>query len=116
MSVTLTDAQTLLAFKAGRATRRAGTNFVDASPTKGAIILSNSEDGLLRFVWKDRTTGNVEEDLILFPGDATFEKVSQAPGGRVYVLKFESSNQRHFFWLQVIFCAFIQSIVCDADG
>ncbi|KIJ14994.1 hypothetical protein PAXINDRAFT_99784 [Paxillus involutus ATCC 200175] len=100
MSVTLTDAQTLLAFKAGRSTRRAGTNFVDASPTKGAVILSNSEDGLLRFVWKERTTGNVEEDLILFPGDATFEKVSQAPGGRTYVLKFESSNQRHFFWLQ----------------
>ncbi|KAF8840603.1 adhesion regulating molecule [Paxillus ammoniavirescens] len=96
MSVTLTDAQTLLAFKAGRSTRRAGTSFVDASPTKGAIILSNSEDGLLRFVWKERTTGNVEEDLILFPGDATFEKVPQAPGGRTYVLKFESSNQRHF--------------------
>ncbi|KAF9233306.1 adhesion regulating molecule [Melanogaster broomeanus] len=96
MSVSLTDARTLLAFKAGRSFRRGSTNFVDASPTKGAIMLSNSEDSLLRFVWKERTTGNIEEDLILFPGDATFEKVSQAPGGRTYVLKFESSDQKHF--------------------
>ncbi|KAF9219166.1 adhesion regulating molecule [Gyrodon lividus] len=100
MSVTLTDAQTLLAFKAGRSIRRTGTDFVDAFPTKGAVTLSNSDDGLLHFVWKERTTGNVGEDLILFPGDATFEKVSQAPGGRTYVLKFESSDQRHFFWMQ----------------
>ncbi|KAH7885037.1 adhesion regulating molecule [Phlebopus sp. FC_14] len=101
MSVALTDAQTLLAFKAGRSFRRAGTNFVDASPTKGAVMLSNAEDGLLHFVWKERATGEVGEDLILLPGDATFEKVSQAgPHARTYVLKFESSNQRHFFWMQ----------------
>ncbi|TFY80216.1 hypothetical protein EWM64_g3800 [Hericium alpestre] len=39
------------------------------------------------------------KDLILFPTDATFVRVPQAEG-RVYVLKFSSSNQRHFFWLQ----------------
>lgn len=96
MSVALTDNQTLLAFKAGRSLRRDGSNFVDANPTKGAIVLSNSEDGLLRFMWKERATGSLGEDLILFPGDATFEKVEQAPGGRTYVLRFESSDQRHF--------------------
>jgi len=89
----------LLAFKAGRCTRREGTNFVDALPAKGTISL-RSEDGLLHFRWQDRTTGNVEEDLILFPQDASFSKVTQAAGGRVYVLKFSSSNQRHFFWMQ----------------
>ncbi|KAG6830700.1 hypothetical protein H0H92_015176 [Tricholoma furcatifolium] len=87
---------TLLAFKAGRAYRRPGTNFVDAQPEKGAIHLMNSDDGLLHFMWKNRTTGNVEEDLILFPSDATFVKVPQATNGRVYVLKFSSSDQRHF--------------------
>ncbi|RDB17911.1 hypothetical protein Hypma_000888 [Hypsizygus marmoreus] len=92
--------ETLLAFKAGRAFRREGTNFVDPSPDKGAIVVSNGDDGLLHFAWKNRTTGEVEEDLILFPSDASFVKVSQAPSSRVYVLKFSSSNQRHFFWLQ----------------
>ncbi|KAG6917461.1 hypothetical protein DXG01_002438 [Tephrocybe rancida] len=88
--------ETLLAFKAGRAYRRPGTNFVDARPEKGAIVLTNGDDGLLHFIWKNRTTGNVEEDLILFPSDATFVKVPQAGSGRVYVLKFSSSDQRHF--------------------
>lgn len=96
MSVVLTDSQTLLAFKAGRSFRRDGTNSVHANPTKGAIVLSNSDDGLLRFMWKDRATGSLGEDLMLFPGDAVFEKVERAPGGRTYVLRFESSDQRHF--------------------
>ena len=87
--------ETLLAFKAGRALRREGTNFVDPSPIKGAVLLVRGDDELLHFIWKNRTTNNVEEDLILFPGDASFVKVGQA-GGRVYVLKFSSSDQRHF--------------------
>ncbi|EPQ54619.1 adhesion regulating molecule [Gloeophyllum trabeum ATCC 11539] len=87
---------TILAFKAGRAFRREGTNFVDHSPEKGAIILQKGEDELLHFIWKNRSTGELEEDLILFPGDASFVKIPQAPGGRTYVLKFSSSNQRHF--------------------
>jgi len=89
-----------IAFKAGRAFRRDGTNFVDADPTKGAIILQNGEDGLLHFTWKNRSTNEVEEDLILFPSDAVFVKVNQSAWGRTYVLKFTSSNQRHFFWMQ----------------
>lgn len=90
----------LLAFKAGRAIRREGTNFVDPNPTKGAIILQNGDDGLLHFIWKNRSTNEVEEDLILFPSDATFVKVLESSWGRTYVLKFSSSNQRHFFWMQ----------------
>ncbi|KAI0354996.1 adhesion regulating molecule [Trametes cingulata] len=93
-------AETRLAFKAGRAFRRGNTNFVDADPTKGAILLQNGEDGLLHFIWKNRSTNEIDEDLILFPGDATFAKVEQSAWGRTYVLKFSSSNQRHFFWMQ----------------
>jgi hypothetical protein len=55
----------LLGFKAGRAFRREGTNFVDPDPTKGAILLSNGEDGLLHFIWKNRTTNEVEEVSML---------------------------------------------------
>jgi len=54
-------AEHLLAFKAGRAFRREGTNYVDANPTKGAIILASGEDGLLHFIWKNRTTNEFEE-------------------------------------------------------
>ncbi|KAI0770271.1 proteasome complex subunit Rpn13 ubiquitin receptor-domain-containing protein [Fomes fomentarius] len=93
-------AETRLAFKAGRAFRRDNTNFVDPDPTKGAILIQNGEDTLLHFIWKNRSNSEVEEDLILFPGDATFAKVEQSAWGRTYVLKFSSSNQRHFFWLQ----------------
>lgn len=96
MSIAFTDSRTMMAFKAGRAFRRPGTNFVDASPVKGAIVLSKDETFLVHFMWKDRTTGEVGEDLILFPGDAKFEKVSQSSWGRTYVLKFESSDQKHF--------------------
>ncbi|KAJ6619479.1 proteasome complex subunit Rpn13 ubiquitin receptor-domain-containing protein [Mycena sp. CBHHK59/15] len=88
-------ADILLAFKAGRAFRREGSNTVQPSPVKGAIILTAGDDGLFHFTWKNRTTGVVDEDLILFPSDASFLKVPQS-SGRMYVLKFSSSNQRHF--------------------
>lgn len=57
-----------IAFKAGRCFRRENTNFVDADPTKGAIILQNGEDGLLHFMWKNRSTSNVEEVRVLGSG------------------------------------------------
>ncbi len=50
-----------IAFKAGRAFRRETTNFVDADPTKGAVILQNGEDGLLHFIWRNRATNDDEE-------------------------------------------------------
>jgi len=97
--MSIPNSEVLLAFKAGRAFRREGTNSVEPSPTKGAIYLTNGDDGLLHFIWMNRTTNTIEEDLILFPFDPSFVKVAQT-AGRVYVLKFSSSNQRHFFWMQ----------------
>lgn len=114
----------LLAFKAGRAFRRDGSNVVEPNPTKGAVILTNAEDGLLHFTWRNRETNEVEEvcstdaasslslsepwrnqDLILFPSDAAFVKVT----GRTYVLKFSSSNQRHFVCALMALRPFIYS-------
>jgi len=97
--MSIPNAEILLAFKAGRAFRREDSNVVEPSPTKGAVYLTNGDDGLLHFIWRNRITNTIEEDLILFPFDASFVKVSQS-SGRVYVLKFSSSNQRHFFWMQ----------------
>lgn len=55
---------------------------------------------LTHFCWKDRTTGTVEDDLIVFPDDCEFKKVDQCKDGRVYMLKFKSSNRKLFFWVQ----------------
>lgn len=58
---------TLLAFKAGRAFRRDGTNWVDPVSTKGAVMITNGDDGLLHFMWKNRVTNDVEE--VRIPGE-----------------------------------------------
>ena len=55
-------------------------------------------DDLMHFCWKDRTSNAVVEDLIIFPDEAELIPVPQAT--RVYVLKFKSSSQRVFFWIQ----------------
>jgi len=87
----------LVQFRAGRCERRAGTNWVDPSPAKGLVSLE-VEDGLLHFQYKDLESNSTVDDLILFPGDATFSPVS--PSSRVYVLRFTSSSARHFYWMQ----------------
>jgi hypothetical protein len=67
---------------------------------KGLVFVYSAEDGLIHFCWKDRTTGNVEDDLIIFPDDCEFKRVDQCKTGRVYILKFKSSGRKLFFWLQ----------------
>ncbi|OTF74139.1 proteasomal ubiquitin receptor ADRM1-like protein, partial [Euroglyphus maynei] len=54
----------------------------------------------MHFCWKDRTSGQLEDDLIMFPDDAEFLKVPQCTTGRVFVLKFKTSSRRLFFWSQ----------------
>ncbi|KAF8527526.1 adhesion regulating molecule [Hysterangium stoloniferum] len=90
----------IVSFKAGRLQRRENTDWVDPSPVKGTLQLLVADDGLLHFQWLNRASDTVEDDLIIFPSEATFEKVAQSAGGRTFVLKFTSSNQRHFYWLQ----------------
>ena len=55
---------------------------------------------MTHFCWKDRTTGTIEDDLIIFPDDCEFKKVEQCKDGRVFLLRFKSSNRKLFFWLQ----------------
>ncbi|KAJ2155906.1 hypothetical protein GGF46_005528 [Coemansia sp. RSA 552] len=96
----------LAEFKAGRLFRDGDTNWVRPDSRRGLCYVKKEDDGLMRFCWKERQTGaQVEEELIVLPGDVYLEKVQQATG-RVYVLKFRSSSQRLFFWMQE----------ADADG
>ncbi|KAI8826564.1 adhesion regulating molecule [Fimicolochytrium jonesii] len=90
-------AEGLVSFRAGKCTRE-GTR-VTPEARKGLLYMNQGDDGLMHLYWKDRRTGAIEDDLIIFPEEADFLKVTQSEG-RVYVLKFKSSSQRLFFWLQ----------------
>ncbi|POY75488.1 putative ADP-specific phosphofructokinase [Rhodotorula taiwanensis] len=86
----------LMQFRAGRAFRQGETNTVVPEAGRGLVYLQE-EDGLLHFCYKNLETNQVDEDLIIFPGDASF---ANATPDRVHVLRFNSSSARHFFWHQ----------------
>lgn len=75
-------------------------NVVTPDKRKGMVYIQQSDDSLIHFCWKDRTTGNVDDDLIIFPDDCEFKKVNQCTTGRVFVLKFKAGSKRLFFWMQ----------------
>mmetsp|Transcript_19428 Transcript_19428/g.33419 ORF Transcript_19428/g.33419 Transcript_19428/m.33419 type:complete len:285 (+) Transcript_19428:41-895(+) len=70
-----------------------------ADITPGEILVGEGEDGLVHFRWINRGTGDIEEDFIVFPGDAVFHKLKQTED-RVYSLKFQSTGKRTFYWMQ----------------
>ncbi|EPS42555.1 hypothetical protein H072_3488 [Dactylellina haptotyla CBS 200.50] len=102
--------ETLIKVKAGRC-------FPDSSNSRRLVpsdvpgeiqIVLSRDDELLHFKWVPRSghsDDGEEFDLLLFPGDASFVPYLNTTGapsdGRVSVLKFLSSDQRHFFWYQV---------------
>ncbi|KAK7952477.1 uncharacterized protein PG986_008205 [Apiospora aurea] len=82
---------------------------VTAKPEPGYVYLY-SEDDLIHFCWRKRSdpVDNPELDLVMVPTDGHFvphesdkqTHASSKTNGRVFVLKFMSSSQRHIFWLQ----------------
>ncbi|KAL0268198.1 UNVERIFIED_CONTAM: hypothetical protein PYX00_010228 [Menopon gallinae] len=92
------QSKNLVEFKAGKMVMKG--KMVHPDKRKGLLYVYQSDDSLMHFCWKDRTTGTVEDDLIIFPDDCEFKRVEQCTTGRVYVLKFKSSSRKFFFWLQ----------------
>ncbi|KAK4884350.1 hypothetical protein RN001_000621 [Aquatica leii] len=88
----------LIEMRAGKMNQKGRMVYPDKR--KGLLYLYQSEDSLMHFCWQDRTTGIVEDDLIIFPDDCEYIKVPQCTTGRAYLLKFKSSSRRFFFWLQ----------------
>uniref|UniRef100_A0A5B6YG63 Putative 26S proteasome regulatory subunit RPN13-like isoform X1 n=1 Tax=Davidia involucrata TaxID=16924 RepID=A0A5B6YG63_DAVIN len=83
---------------------RAGKMFLEGKRVvpdtrKGLVRIARGEEGLVHFQWLDRTQNAVEDDQIVFPDEAVFEKVNQA-SGRVYILKFNTDDRKFFFWMQ----------------
>jgi len=74
----------------------------------------NVSTDLIHFCWRQRSKPLDEPDLdlVMIPGDGTFipytgrgtsatsENVTSPTDGRIFVLKFSSSSQRHIFWMQ----------------
>ncbi|XP_010046881.2 26S proteasome regulatory subunit RPN13 [Eucalyptus grandis] len=87
----------MLEFRAGKM-RLEGTRVVPDA-RKGLVRIARGEEGLMHFQWLDRTLNVLEDDQIIFPEEAVFEKVNQA-SGRVYILKFNSDDRKFFFWMQ----------------
>ena len=82
------------------------------------LSVLQADDQLMHLQWKDRGTGTIEvclgfsaimilinpnlkDDLIISPDDVEFKPVPACTTGRVFVLKFKTSNKRMFFWMQV---------------
>jgi len=89
----------LVEFRAGKMNMSA-SNLVTPDKRKGQVMVEQGDDQLMHFKWKDRTTGTVEDDLIIFPDDVEFKKVAQCTTGRVFILKFKSTTRKLFFWMQ----------------
>ncbi|KAF9614519.1 hypothetical protein IFM89_018989 [Coptis chinensis] len=87
----------MLEFRAGKMIMD-GTRVVPDT-RKGLVRIARGEEGLVHFQWLDRTRNVVEDDQIIFPDEAVFEKISES-SGRVFLLKFNTDNRRFFFWMQ----------------
>jgi len=94
----LGSSKNLVEFRAGKMHLRGTT--VTADKRKGLLYIYQSDDSLMHFCWKDRTSGTVEDDLIIFPDDIEFKKLPQCTTGRAFILKFKSSTRKFFFWMQ----------------
>ncbi|ATZ55324.1 hypothetical protein BCIN_11g05890 [Botrytis cinerea B05.10] len=102
----------IITFKAGKCDIDTSTtpHKVKPEPTPGYIYLW-SEDDLIHFQWRERSKPMDDEDnmdLLLPPTDAIFQpydsnqttEPTAKTNGRIFVLKFSSSSQRHLFWMQ----------------
>ncbi|CAM4757449.1 unnamed protein product [Rotaria magnacalcarata] len=88
----------LVEFKAGKMNLR-GT-MVHPDKRKGLVYLYQGNDMLMHFCWKERSNNTPEDDLVIFPDEIEFKKVTQNTTGRVFILKWRSNARKLFFWMQ----------------
>ncbi|KAJ4272022.1 hypothetical protein NW762_000732 [Fusarium torreyae] len=101
----------IITFKAGQCEVDTSSKPYKVKPqSEPGYIYLYSEDDLVHFCWRKRSDplDSPELDLIMVPTDGSFtpyeSTTSSEPtsktDGRIFVLKFSSSSQRHLFWLQ----------------
>lgn len=92
------EPRSLVEFRAGKMKLTGSTVTAD---TRKGLIYMKQDDRLMHFYWKDRNSGDVVDDLILFPGEVEFKRVAQCTTGRVYLLKFrDRPDRKYFYWMQ----------------
>ena len=99
---------TVLSFKAGKCemSRNANGKYsVTADKRRGTISLCKtiSDGGMMHFRWSDRSSGQIEDDRIIFPQDIEFKRVNTGRGDtdRVYFMQFGGSvSGGLMFWMQ----------------
>ena len=87
----------LVEMKAGKLSLEGTT--VTADPRKGVLLVRKSDDNLMHLQWKERNASTVEDDLIVFHGDATLRHLPQCKDGYAMLLEF-TTGRRLFFWSQ----------------
>lgn len=99
----------LITFKAGLCNLSGKT--VTPDPRSGYIYLYQDDEDLMHFCWRERSkpVTDADLDLIIFPSDGHFyphvkeqgaEELHSPTNGRIFVLKFMSSQDKHYFWMQ----------------
>lgn len=87
-------------FRAGR--MEWDGKLVTPDKRKGKIMLFTSEDDqLMHFQWVDREKKDAPPGLdLIVINDAYFERIEKCTTGRVYILRFTSSDKKLLFWMQ----------------
>eukprot|EP01064_Diplonema_japonicum_P015169 TRINITY_DN2292_c2_g2_i1.p1 TRINITY_DN2292_c2_g2~~TRINITY_DN2292_c2_g2_i1.p1 ORF type:complete len:318 (+),score=91.72 TRINITY_DN2292_c2_g2_i1:80-1033(+) len=108
-----------LSFRAGKM-HKSGTT-VRADTRKGMVQIIGDQ-GFIHFQWKDRMSGNIEDELMIFADEAKYFRVEKCTSGRVYLLQFQQgqSSKEFFFWMQEPntekddhYCTLINSFIKD---
>ncbi|TDZ13007.1 Proteasomal ubiquitin receptor ADRM1-B [Colletotrichum spinosum] len=99
----------ILTFKAGICDADTSSKPYKVKPkAEAGYIYLYHEDDLIHFCWRPRSAAldSPDLDLVMVPMDGEFvphapvDQPTSKTNGRIFVLKFASSSQRHFFWLQ----------------
>ncbi len=74
---------------------------IAADARKGTLAVGRDADGTVHVTWRDRASGSVAFDRVVFPGDVSFRRIKTGKDAdRVYELKYVANNNRFFFWMQ----------------
>ncbi|KAI9356721.1 proteasome complex subunit Rpn13 ubiquitin receptor-domain-containing protein [Pilaira anomala] len=96
---TAPTASYLVEFNAGKCIVEG--SWIKPDTRKGKLYMDQGDDQLLHLYWKERKNNSTpEDDMIIFSDEAEFKRVEECTTGRVYILKFKTSNETHFYWMQ----------------
>lgn len=74
-----------------------------ADKRKGELLVARDGEGMVHVQWRDRATGALAFDRVVFPGDVTFKRIASPGGAKDCIVELRyvaGAQQRFFFWLQ----------------